>query len=236
MSQVKEKSNSFRSVKLLQAGLVVLILLTYLVLFLVNEDVRASVFQNSLTILINLLFIAILIFSTIFVAIDLIIYHKALVESDEIRKSAYLDDLTGMPNRFSCDLIFQMYATPEKMTHVACALITINNLISINELYGRDAGNQAIVDFCNILSDVGEDYGFVGRNGGNEFLLVIESCTLQHMENFFEQLNTRIKRYNALELSKPIEIKYKYVLNDELHATRFSDLITEVYRRVHSRQ
>ena len=172
--------------------------------------------------------------SLLFLYFDYKYFYKTIQESDSLRRSAYLDDLTGMPNRFSCDLVFQMYAgDTSKIEHVACALITISNLIQTNITFGRDAGNQILIDFSNILEEVGEDYGFVGRNGGNEFLLVIENCSQQYMEAFFDKLNIRIKRYNALELNNPIEINYKYILNDTLHATRFSDIITEVYNQLH---
>ena len=44
------------------------------------------------------------------------------------------------------------------------------------------------------------------------------------MESFFKQLDTRLKRYNVLALNNPIEINYKYVLNDDLHADRSPQL------------
>ena len=227
MKHFKPKSRFFQITKLIQAGILLVSFITYFLFIFLNADFR-SLFAN---ILLGLFFIVNLVFTYL----DLTVFKKAIKESDDIQRNAYLDDLTGMPNRFSCDLVFQMYAEPDKLKHVACALIVIDNLISINENISRDAGNQIIIDFSNILEEIGEDYGFVGRNGGNEFLLVIEKGTRNQMENFFEQLNTRLKRYNALELNNPIEINYKYVLNDELNATRFSSIITEVYKQVHTK-
>jgi GGDEF domain-containing protein len=90
-----------------------------------------------------------------------------------------------------------------------------------------------LIDFSQILEEIGEEFGFVGRNGGNEFLLVIEKCAKEQMEDFFTQLNTRLKRYNVLTLNNPIAIRYGYALNDELHFTNFSEIITEVYSKVH---
>ena len=107
----------------------------------------------------------------------------------------------------------------------------IFNVDDINATKGRDAGNQVLIDFSNILTEVSEGIGFAGRNGGNEFLLVIEDCHSGQMENFFEQLNIRLKRYNALALNDPISIRYEYVLNSEWKLSRFSDIITELYHR-----
>lgn len=235
MKQFKPKSRFFQITKTIQAGIIFAVFIIYILALILNTDFRATVFHNPLSLTVSIILWILFLTSIIFIYLDFAVFNKSLKECDDIQKNAYLDDLTGMPNRFSCDLVFQMYAEPDKMKHVACALIIIDNLISINETISHEAGNQVIIDFSNILEEIGEDYGFVGRNGGNEFLLVIENCNKNQMEDFFEQLNTRLKRYNTLELNTPIEIYYKYVLNDELQATRFSQLITEVYKLVHNR-
>ena len=93
---------------------------------------------------------------------DLTAFGKAVQERDTLKHAAYVDELTGMPNRLSCDLVFQMYGGESaKIDHVACALITISNLSATNIALGRDAGDQILIDFCNILEEVGDDYGFV---------------------------------------------------------------------------
>ncbi len=230
------KSHYFKITKIVQAGIIVATLIVFIFFILLNSDFRMALFRSPLAIFSTMLLWTFFLSNVIFIVLDFRFFYKAIQESDEIQRTAYLDDLTGMPNRFSCDLVFQMYAEPEKIQHVGCALIEIDNLISTNEQYGREAGNQIIIDFSNILEEIGSDYGFVGRNGGNEFLLVIEQGSSQLMESFFDQLKNRLKRYNALELNKPIEIYYKYVLNDDLHASRFSTIITEVYKKLHNKE
>lgn len=235
MNRFKPKSHSFKVIKSIQAGLIFIALLIYILLLISYETFRTVIFGSSLATAATIMLWGFFLINFIFIIMDLTVFHKVLKESDEVLKYTYLDDLTGIPNRYSCDLVFQMYAEPDKLNHVACALIVIDNLITINEVLGRDAGNQVIVDFSNILEEIGSDYGFVGRNGGNEFLLVMENGSEGQMKSFFEQLNIRLKRYNALDLNTPIEIYYKYVLNDDLHAEHFSDIIAEAYHLVHER-
>lgn len=228
MEQFKPQTNAYRKSRILQVILIAVFAIVYLFCILTGQSPATGIF--------HILFFLVILVNIIYLYFDFTRYTKALTESDEIKKTAYLDDLTGMPNRFSCDLVFQMYAKNDSIRHVGCALIIIDNLVALNEQIGRDAGNQAIIDFSNILEEVGEDFGFVGRNGGNEFLLVIEKCSAQQMDEFFSRLNTRLKRYNALALNNPIQIYYRYVLNEELQVKRFSDLITEVYKRVYNRE
>lgn len=229
------QSHRFKITKIVQAGIIIATLVIFIFLLLLNSDFRMSLFRSPLAILSTMSLWSFFLANVIFIILDFRVFYKTLQVSDEIQHAAYLDDLTGMPNRFSCDLVFQMYAEPKKIQHVGCALIEIDNLVATNEQYGREAGNQILIDFSNILEEIGSDYGFVGRNGGNEFLLVVENGSKQSMDNFFNEIHTRLKRYNALELNNPIKIYYKYVLNEELHASRFSDIITEVYKLVHNR-
>lgn len=235
MNKFKPKSQYFKITKLIQAGIIFATLVVFILFILLNSDFRIALFRSPLAGVSTMLLWTFFLANVIFIILDFRIFYKDLRDSDEIQRAAYLDDLTGMPNHFSCDLVFQMYAEPEKIQHVGCALIEIDNLIATNEQFGREAGNQILIDFSNILEEIGTDYGFVGRNGGNEFLLVIENGSKQSMDKFFDEINTRLTRYNALELNHPIKIYYKYVLNDELHASRFSEIITEVYKLVHNR-
>ena len=234
MNKFKPIHPKYRIAKIAQLCISIFMLVLYIVFLALYSDSIAGLLQQPLFIAAQFIIWLLIIISILFSILDLTVFQKSIQERDSLKRSTYLDELTGMPNRLSCDLVFQMYGgETSKIEHVACALITISNLISINMNLGRSAGDQVLMDFCNMLEEIGEDYGFVGRNGGNEFLLVIENCNQKHMEDFFEQLQTRIKRYNVLQLNTPIEIKYKYVLNENLHANRFSNIITEVYNQLY---
>lgn len=235
MNKYKPIFKNYQLTKFLQIGFSLILLVLDILLMVLYPDYRNKLSENPLYFIPQLIIILFIIVNLLFLVVDLTAFRKAVQERDTLKRAAYVDELTGMPNRLSCDLVFQMYGGESaKINHVACALITISNLSATNIALGRDAGDQILIDFCNILEEVGSDYGFVGRNGGNEFLLVIENCTKEHMESFFKQLDTRLKRYNVLALNNPIEINYKYVLNDDLHADRFSAIITAAYNQLHN--
>ena len=223
MKPIESYFPKFKKQKIIQTVLTSILLFCIVVTFILSDSN-----MHALCFICIILLIAV---CSCFLCLDFAFSGKIIKDSDELRKSAYIDNLTGMPNRTSCDLIFEMYGNEKSLLNVGCALITIDNLIDINASKGRDAGNQVLIDFSNILTEVSEGIGFAGRNGGNEFLLVIEDCNKSSMENFFEQLNIRLKRYNALALNDPISIRYEYILNNEWKLSRFSDIITELYHR-----
>lgn len=61
----------------------------------------------------------------------------------------------------------------------------------------------------------------VGRNGGNEFLMIVNHGSHDTMEYFIESLNQQLKEYNEEHSNAPIQIQYAYILNEEAHAESF---------------
>lgn len=99
---------------------------------------------------------------------------------------------------------------------------------------GHVVGDQMLKDFSGILESVGDAFGVVGRNGGNEFLMIVNHGSHDTMEYFIESLNQQLKEYNEEHSNAPIQIQYAYILNEEAHAEYFSTLLTETYNKLHA--
>ena len=113
-------------------------------------------------------------------------------------------------------------------------MVTITNLKEVNQTMGHVVGDQMLKDFSGILESVGDAFGVVGRNGGNEFLMIVNHGSHDTMEYFIESLNQQLKEYNEEHSNAPIQIQYAYILNEEAHAEYFSTLLTETYNKLHS--
>ena len=127
----------------------------------------------------------------------------------------------------------QIFIERESLAHVACYMVTITNLKEINQTMGHVVGDQMLKDFSGILESVGDAFGVVGRNGGNEFLMIVNHGSHDTMEYFIESLNQQLKEYNEEHSNAPIQIQYAYILNEEAHAEYFSTLLTETYNKLH---
>lgn len=232
--QKQKSAEKFRLNKILQLVLLILFFIIYSILFLTVPDMRDYIKHSSALMITNIVLYLLMILSLVFLIQDLTKYASVMKDYEEQKNKSYLDELTGIPNRLSCDLVFDLYGKNDSLDKVGCAVISIANLADINRKGGRSAGNQALVDFSWMLEDVSESFGFVGRNGGNEFLLVINSCDKERMEDFFTQLDRRLARYNQQHDKESIEMVYEYVLNQDLLANRFSEIITEAYHRLYT--
>jgi diguanylate cyclase (GGDEF)-like protein len=197
-----------------------------------NKSIRNQVFSNQpLTILCFFVWI-LCIFTFGFIIYDIQKILEIQIDNHELNKEAYLDNLTGIPNRTNLDKVFINLKDEAVFKKMGCGIIQLINLNDVNDKFGHTSGDNLIQDFSNIFEAVGDKYGFVERNGGNEYLALFEECDHLKMKSFFTDLNTSISLYNQNSKHLPIEIIYAYVLNTEINTLVMSDLIGQAYKEL----
>ena len=110
-------------------------------------------------------------------------------------------------------------------------MLRISNLDRINTSLGRSSGNAALQDFSEILEKVGKPYGFVGRNNGNEFVLVMENASQEKTEQFLADFGKEITSYNSHKT--PIQFSSCYTLNQECNFTDLGQLFAHTSNKLH---
>ena len=98
--------------------------------------------------------------------------------TDELFSRAYLDELTGLPNRLlmdqsTCELI----ASIEPGTMFALAFIDVDNFKHINDYYSHAAGDSLLVKIAERISATLSPGDVLARIGGDEFVLLISPVT-----------------------------------------------------------
>ncbi len=230
-----KRANVYNTIYLYKIfSLVLLCVLTIILAFLFHRD--KEIFHRISDASTPAFFVVTAICLVLFVIsilIDFYILRKTASIGRHLNKLVYLDHLTGLPNRYSCDLLIESFNTPERLPNAGFLLMTLSNLNSINDESGHDDGNNLIFEFSSILEDVSENYGYVGRNSGNEFIILIENCDNTVADMFLLELTKRIHGYNEMSVGTPIEVTYARVLNCEEHADKISDLISMGYKKIH---
>lgn len=96
---------------------------------------------------------------------------ELVAENAKLRRLAYTDDLTGLPNRrVLADCLRQLKSAGRAYT---LCLIDLDGFKAINDTYGYAVGDDAIVSAAGRLNEVAEASGaMAARLGGDEFVLV----------------------------------------------------------------
>ena len=222
---------SFRKKKILQLSLFIILEFFFLLLLLLNYTSLTALFKQPTFLITSYILLVLFILSIVFFVNDLKQIRHISTFSKQWEQLAYVDK-SGIPNRCSLDLLFQSFSTPESLENVGCCLFTIKNLDEINKKAGREAGDDVIRDFCNILDESGAKYGFVGRNGGNEFIIVLENCTKATMSLIYAAMDKRLHFYNERHPLLPIKINRAFTLNAKENCSSFFGLLAATYSKL----
>ena len=225
----------YRKDKTIQLILFSVLELTALVVLLTNEHLRSRVFTDPALLSLCCVTYLTLVASFLFVLLDFFTLRKVAADHHDLHKQTYLDNLTGLPNRHSLDIVFSSYSTVESLSNVGCCLLTISNLAEINNTHGRDAGDEMLQYFCNILESACDSYGFVGRNGGNEFIIVINDCDTGVIDLCYTALDEQLAAHNEQHPDAPIFINRAHTLNSAEQHLSFSALLTATYNKLHDK-
>ena len=93
---------------------------------------------------------------------DVVMYQQMLI------KNANTDALTGLANRRS---VFEFVEQLEEK-HIAIFGIDLDNFKSINDIYGHQEGDKALILTSQVLRENMPE-SFIARNGGDEFMVIM---------------------------------------------------------------
>ena len=215
--------------KFIQLALLVIFAVFFFLYIFLDDNLRVSVFSNKVLLTICVFIWAFMLYSVACIIMDFRLLEGHIVHDHVLKRAIYVDTLTGIPNRFSCDQIFEKYEDAADISTLGCALIVIDNLEQINQDHGRSSGNIALKDFSSVVERISAHYGFVGRNNGNEFLVVIENCNTAKMERFETELQKEIDQYNKTSAGYEIRIRIARLLNDSQGFKDFRELVARLY-------
>lgn len=222
----------YKVIKWVQLCLTIASAVLVFIILYANEELRKSLYTNKSLFIISCFIWALLLFSFLGLVYDFTKMSYFIKEEHELNKTAYLDKKTGLPNRNSFDAVYHQQNNQLLLHNTSCILMKISNLGSINDEYGQEAGDQAIQYFSSTLEEIGDRFGFVGRNGGNEFLAIIDDCDDDKITLFIDTIKEELNT-NAIFrlLPVPLEISYTWATQLESQAKKFSELITYTYKK-----
>ncbi len=103
------------------------------------------------------------------------VYEMTMEQQNMLRQKAERDALTGLLNRQSFEQLKESLRNPSKK--LAFLLVDVDVFKAINDNYGHDTGDQALIKVANLLEDNFRKADYVLRIGGDEFAVIMEKIT-----------------------------------------------------------
>ena len=140
-----------------------------------------------------------------------IFYENA--EKQTLIQIAYTDALTKIGNRAMCEKIFQE-RDKEKPTTIIN--FDLNHFKEVNDNFGHGTGDILLEEFASILKTTYKKNAFVGRMGGDEFIVVLDNNDSSFVEKTLARLLEKIEKLNKKEdRIYQISVAYGYCSNKE---------------------
>ena len=129
---------------------------------------------------------------------------RIIKKNKVLEQRAYLDLHTGLPNKSKCEVLLHdaNYITEP----VACMMLDLNNLKRVNDTLGHSEGDRLILNFARILRQTVPENDFVGRYGGDEFIVVLYDATQEKIKQLLKDLQHAVNQFNENE--ETVKISY----------------------------
>lgn len=119
-----------------------------------------------------------------------------------------IDHLTGLYNRKRCEnyLKEKTNSFTKKRTFSAI-MLDINNFKRINDNFGHDMGDKALIVTGELLKKSIRTNDFISRYGGDEFVLVLDIDNEKELEITINRINDMVDKFN---LKSPYPFKLSF--------------------------
>ena len=106
----------------------------------------------------------------------------------------YVDKLTGIYNRFELDRELKRYQ--KRRETIVAYMLDLNGFKKINDNYSHEEGDQALIAFAGILSEVFGSVGTVIRFAGDEFIAIVRKGKESDIALYKQKTMEAVERYN----------------------------------------
>lgn len=131
-----------------------------------------------------------------------------------LKNLSYMDTLTGIYNRSGFNEQLARYMKDNKDKPCVGILLDIDNFKFINDLYGHAVGDEALrklaASMKNTFGDDKCESSIIGRNGGDEFCMILKNCRCSDVEEKIKQFAAmkRVFVYEGKEYNYTISVGY----------------------------
>ena len=162
--------------------------------------------NNTLLIIISGMFLTISLLLSVLTRVWLV----AKEHKNKYKILARTDSLTNIYNRYGFDELAEKIISKNPQTHFVAALLVIDDFKFINDIYGHSYGDKALKSLADSMKAFFPSDALLGRNGGDEFCILLPNCTFKEADKQLQQFTKLPKTfsYHGKELAFYISLGY----------------------------
>ena len=177
--------------------------------------------------------------SLIFVVMQLLNYFIFMTHSfarkkeyQALTKIAYIDNLTGLPNRVDFD---ERMAKLDKSDYDFCLIsLDLNGLKEVNDNSGHPAGDRLLRSFAHALAQTFENIGDCARIGGDEFVVMIKDIDSDALDALLKQLDETLLELDKVDVEINHSVSYGYAYRHETEDKNTHTVLMLADKRMYS--
>lgn len=125
-----------------------------------------------------------------------------------MKNRANIDKLTQLNNRSSVD--YRLSSIHHNRQACGLLILDLDHFKSVNDTYGHDGGDILLTEVGKLLMTAVRDEDFVGRYGGEEFIIITHSHDPQAIKAVAERIRMRVE---SLDVQLPDGRKVKATIS-----------------------
>jgi len=163
---------------------------------------------------------------------------KQMILDRELRDLALTDDLTCFYNRrgFYAAATQQLKFARRNGQRMMLFYCDVNNLGEINQLFGREEGDFALVRTADAIEEAFRDADLLARLRDDEFAVLASGAAGTDEEAVLRRLETCIQRANSTEPRYPLSLTVGAVEFDPNHPAQIGELMELAERSMKERK
>ena len=129
---------------------------------------------------------------------------------NKFQRLAHTDFLTNIHNRYGFDELAEEMISKNPKEHFIAALLDIDDFKFINDIYGHVYGDRALKSLADSMKAFFPHDVLLGRNGGDEFCVLLPNYTFKKAEELFQKFTKIPKTFSYKGKEYPFYISLGY--------------------------
>ena len=123
---------------------------------------------------------------------------RIFLDAQQLEQLATTDKLSGLYNRMKIESYCEIEIERSRLYNetFSVILIDVDYFKEVNDTYGHNIGDRVIENISKILRESVRSIDYVGRWGGEEFLIILPKTTMKEAFNIAEEIRLSVMQNN----------------------------------------